>query len=644
LKWRNLLIIPMLVLLLIGIGRIYAETNPTAVSLSFQGIAINTRGNLLVKDQIKYLNLAFLTKQLRVNAVWKPGAVMIRIKSGPNIYDLQKDQLSYQIEDKVKQLTAAPFEQAGQLWIPVEFLAELGVSVLQNDGQSLALDWTDNYLLAVESLTYQGRPALELVGSKPFQINSFLLRDPERLVIDLTGFKAHPGLNTAAVSNQVVQKIRFSQFQTDTFRLVCDLTQKCGYQIITDSQNANRVILAFNYLVQAVNFNRDDDAERVKIKTDYPADYTVIKLTKPDRVVIDFAHATLADTALPIECNGSCFKRIRVSQYNPQTVRVVMDLAGTNRLYQVLPSRYDPGIIEARTVQTVKTIDCFELTPQITKLVINGTGELAAMIRKLKHPAKLQIDLNFFKFASKLKAPLVNQISQIKGVELITVSPTVARIEAKLNYLAGYEVKQSEDYQQLVLTFIKSPVIGRTLVLDPGHGGVDMGATGKQGTREKNINFEVTLRLKELLDEAGAKVVLTRNDDYFIGLYERNFVANQLCTDLFISIHTNFHPNPNVHGIEVYYYKGLTDAALLAQKVERELVKQTGLISLGVKNNDFVVIRETLMPSILVELGYLSNGPEETIINTAKFKAQAALGVYQGIMAYYNAKQVTPGQ
>jgi N-acetylmuramoyl-L-alanine amidase len=227
---------------------------------------------------------------------------------------------------------------------------------------------------------------------------------------------------------------------------------------------------------------------------------------------------------------------------------------------------------------------------------------------------------------------------------LITVSPKVVRIEAELKYLAGYEVNYSNDYQKLILTFIKSPLIKRTLVIDAGHGGVDMGATGNQGTHEKDINFEVTLRLKELLDEAGANVVLTRNGDYFISLYERDFIANQLKADLFVSIHTNFHPNPNVHGLEVFCYKGMADSALLAEKVAAETIKQTGLISLGVKNNDFVVIREALMPSILVELGFLSHASEETLINTAKFKEQAALGIYNGIIAYYNAKQVAQQQ
>jgi N-acetylmuramoyl-L-alanine amidase len=186
----------------------------------------------------------------------------------------------------------------------------------------------------------------------------------------------------------------------------------------------------------------------------------------------------------------------------------------------------------------------------------------------------------------------------------------------------------------LTLHFKRSPIAGKTIVLDAGHGGVDMGACGRQGVREKDINLEVTVRLKELLEEAGAKVVLTRIDDSFISLYERPFFANYLFCNLFISIHTNFHSNFNINGIEVYYHSGRNDAKKLAEKVLKGLVAKTKLNSRGVKANDFCVTRETQMPSILVELGYLSNFQEESLLKTADFRIKAAEGIFEGIMEF----------
>jgi N-acetylmuramoyl-L-alanine amidase len=639
LKVWKLFIFILLILLAGGVSRSQAA-NSTALNLSFQGTAIKSEGNLLIKDQVKYLSLAFVTKQLPITAVWQPDTGAIRLETGLNIYELHEDQQNYMAVNVEKKLTAAPFEQAGQLWFPVTFLSmEFGIVVRNDDDQSLDLEWAENYLIAVEPSTYQGRPAVALVGTKPLQINSFVLQEPERLVLDLNGFKAYPGLDTAGLSHPLLQKVRVGQFQADTLRLVCDLKQRCGYQIIADPQNANRILVVFNYLVQTINFFKRDGAERVHIKTDYPAVYKVIQLSKPLRAVIDLTGATLADPRPVVAGKGKCIKGVRISQYDPQTVRIVLDLANTNWPYQVRSLRKDPTILEVRTVQKVQSIECYEATPELTKLVITGSGELAETVRKLKHPSRLQIDLDFFQFTAQLSKPGIHKLSRIKGLRLQALNPTTVRIEAELNYLAGYEVKLSEDYQQLEVSLLKSPLVGTTLVLDPGHGGEDGGATGIQGTREKDINFDVALRLKELLDEAGTNVILTRNGDYYISLYERSFIANQLPGDIFVSIHANFHPNPNVHGIEVYSYKGMADSALLAKLVEAKLVKQTQMNSLGIKNNDFVVIREPLMPSILVELGYLSYGPEETLLQTTAFKDQAALGIYRGIIAYYHTKQ-----
>jgi N-acetylmuramoyl-L-alanine amidase len=496
---------------------------------------------------------------------------------------------------------------------------------------------SDDYLLAVDNITFQGRPALALVATKPLEAKSFLLQAPERLVIDLTGFKAHPALKIASPNHQAVSQIRFSQFQTDTLRVVFDLNYKCGYQLIADPQNENRLILAFNYLVQSISLQGRDGVEQAQIKTDEQPAYTVKKLTNPPRAVLDFHGATLDATVSGLTGNGKCFKRVRVSQFDPHTVRVVLDLATPDSLYQVAPSRQDPRTLIARTVQVVQRLEWVEVSPQIGKLVISGSGEIVEVVRKLRKPAKLQIDLDFYRFAPGLETPAVSDIEAIKGIKLIPRGPTTARLEIELNCIAGYETKLTTDYHQLTITLINSPVVGKILALDAGHGGVDHGATGNQGTREKDINLEVTLRLQELLTEAGAKVFLTRHNDYFISLYERSFMANQFHADLFVSVHSNYHPNPDIRGIEVYYYNGLTASARLAQAVERELIKCTGLTSLGIKNSDFVVIRETLPPSILVELGFLSNVQEETLINTAEFKDHAALGIFQGIIAYYQS-------
>jgi len=147
--------------------------------------------------------------------------------------------------------------------------------------------------------------------------------------------------------------------------------------------------------------------------------------------------------------------------------------------------------------------------------------------------------------------------------------------------------------------------------------------------------LEVGLMLKDLLEEAGARVIMTRTDDSFVSLYERSYLANYLLADLFISIHANSNDDSSMQGIEVYHLDGHDEAKSLAQSVMGGLVESTGLNNGGVKQNDFVVIRETQMPSILVELGYLSNYQEESVIDTNEFRQKAAAGLLKGIVSYY---------
>ena len=219
------------------------------------------------------------------------------------------------------------------------------------------------------------------------------------------------------------------------------------------------------------------------------------------------------------------------------------------------------------------------------------------------------------------------------------MSTTEVRIDLDLNRWTGYDTQLSSDRRKLTINFKKSPLIGKTIIIDPGHGGVDSGACGRQGIREKDVNLEVAMHLKDDLENAGASVVMTRIDDSFIGLYERPFLANFLYADLFVSVHTNTHPDSSVNGIEVWYRQNRSESQTLAKDVLEQIIQTTGFKSLGIKSHrvddDFVVVREPQMPSILVEVGFLSNFQEESVITTPEFRQKAAAGIFQGVMNYF---------
>lgn len=180
---------------------------------------------------------------------------------------------------------------------------------------------------------------------------------------------------------------------------------------------------------------------------------------------------------------------------------------------------------------------------------------------------------------------------------------------------------------------------GKVIVLDPGHGGRDPGAVGARGLREKDVVLDVSLRVAESLRAHGAEVILTRSSDTFIGLSRRVSIAEAARADIYVSIHANAHPNRQIGGTETYYFRNKANANAsftLANHLQRELVSTLGLRDIGVKHGSFLVIRQTSMPSALVELGFLSNAREEERMRTDDFRRHSADAVVRGLLAYFS--------
>ena len=179
-----------------------------------------------------------------------------------------------------------------------------------------------------------------------------------------------------------------------------------------------------------------------------------------------------------------------------------------------------------------------------------------------------------------------------------------------------------------------------TIVIDPGHGGQDRGATGINGLLEKEVNLEVSLQVAEQLRARGFNVIMTRNSDVEINLEERVQIAERANADLFISIHANAHPNPAITGTEAFYASGKSSSVqsyYMATLLQQEVSRALHLPSLGTKTARFIVIRETTMPAALLELAFLSNAVDEALLRTPQAQQKAADAIVRAILTYYNA-------
>ncbi|MDD3050709.1 MAG: N-acetylmuramoyl-L-alanine amidase [Candidatus Cloacimonetes bacterium] len=221
----------------------------------------------------------------------------------------------------------------------------------------------------------------------------------------------------------------------------------------------------------------------------------------------------------------------------------------------------------------------------------------------------------------------------------------------------------------------------RRVYLDPGHGGKDPGAIGYSGTYEKNIVMNITREVKKLLEQEGLEVILSRDTDEFVSLKDRTEKGNQAKSQIFVSIHCNASKSKTAQGAEVYFlstattsearivealensvvekYEGgaqalkkyddldyilmdlaqsehLEESSDLAMKIQANIVATTKAYNRGVKQAGFYVLRGAYMPSVLVEVGFISNREEEKKLIKTDYQKKIAQAIFNGIVSFKN--------
>lgn len=193
------------------------------------------------------------------------------------------------------------------------------------------------------------------------------------------------------------------------------------------------------------------------------------------------------------------------------------------------------------------------------------------------------------------------------------------------------------------------PLSGKVIVIDPGHGGVDGGAIGKDKTSEKEITLTVAKKTRDYLQQAGALVYLTREEDEDLASkHTKGFSArksedirNRLSfihekeADLFITIHLNALPSSRWRGAQTFYSTHIDDNEHLAKMIQGELVRNlenTNRKALSIQN--IYLLKYAEVPGALVELGFLSNDEERELLKQDKYQQKLSASIYQGILKY----------
>ncbi|MGY0694281.1 N-acetylmuramoyl-L-alanine amidase [Virgibacillus sp. FSP13] len=218
-----------------------------------------------------------------------------------------------------------------------------------------------------------------------------------------------------------------------------------------------------------------------------------------------------------------------------------------------------------------------------------------------------------------------------KGTTFDVLADTMEWYKISNDEITGFVYKQLVDRQQAATS---KGIENKTIVVDAGHGGNDVGAIGASGVFEKNLTYKTALTLQQELTALGANVILTRQKDQYISLASRTSLTNVTDADAFVSIHYNSVPQiPEATGIGTYYYQDYNQS--LANNIQTELIKETNANDRGTAFGDYQVIRQNLKPAVLIELGFISNQNKEQLLLTDAYQKLLVNGIISGLTKYF---------
>ncbi|MGB2926212.1 MAG: N-acetylmuramoyl-L-alanine amidase [Limnothrix sp.] len=348
---------------------------------------------------------------------------------------------------------------------------------------------------------------------------------------------------------------------------------------------------------------------------------------------------------------------------------VLIPSGGTSNLEarDVSPSQVPDRVIEtSSTSQTsqLTTIQSVDLVSNDTQLIVRGDDRLEVSGGWNRSAGLYQIRIDNAKLAQPVAGPQFNSASPVSRISMRqeTNTTVLIQIEPALGVQVGQLQQPSDRLISLALNRLSTSNSGNNnpvfvppaqsatppsvsnptynpprsnvlVMIDPGHGGKDPGAVGIGGLQEKRVILPISQEVAQILQQNGVGVRMTRDTDYFVSLAGRTELANRAGADLFVSIHANAISlsRPEVNGLEVYYYQS---GKTLAQTIHRNILGNIRMRDRGVRTARFYVLRQTSMPSVLVEVGFVTGREDAPNLSDPAHRSRMAQAIANGILEY----------
>lgn len=399
--------------------------------------------------------------------------------------------------------------------------------------------------------------------------------------------------------------------------------------------------------ITGVRVSSSQDKTRIVVDAKAPVTYRTMVLKDPGRVVVDIKGAWLSpQVKRELSVSSSFVSRARVAQFDPRTVRVVVETTVGKDNYKIFPLTGGP--VPGRVVLDFGRVGPDSAGATIALPDVKAPTKPAAPQTKPTKPTKPQTPQT--KPQAPQTKPAETKPAETKPVE---TKPEKQQTPQDAEQAAQETAADTPGEQPATESSTDAGIAaitglaGHSITIDAGHGGNDSGAIGPTGVTEKSVTLRVALALQKILTSEGATVYMTRTTDTEVSpkgaaasdieeLQARCDVANRHKSDIFISIHMDSFTNGAAKGTTGYYYAlGSKKSRDLADKVRAGVIDQIGTPSRGTQSCNFYVVKHTDMPATLVEVAFISNPTEEKLMNSEDGVQKAAQGIADGIADFF---------
>ena len=508
-----------------------------------------------------------------------------------------------------------------------------------------------SYDITTENIVISGQDVLAPITSPAAHVLGYSLKEQNNTVTITNNDNAKEvmilTINSRDVSiNGKKETLSTAPIKKDN-ELLLPLAALAGFMKMEFVQDKKKEVYQLLPTVNA-SYSSYNAKDIIIITSSLPIEYKFGVLTGHHRVYVDIYGSYIKKSSTtPIK--GHSIYALRTNQFtdSPPVTRIVADLKeACEPTFRFEDNKRKLIITLEPKIKTSITSISFDADNELntTTLKIESNKTLTPNITldkgKLLLPLPKILTANELENVKKLSAKHIKKIDVIGNNTLeMTLDTDVIHtvISESTTFLLRFEkidpnAVVTAQTRRPMPTKIKDAIV----VIDAGHGGGDSGAVGQNKTYEKNINLDVALRTEKLLKAKGITVLMTRTTDKALVLGDRPKLGNGNSADLFVSIHCNSCPTVNTaNGTETYYY---TDMSIdFAKIMHQNLVATTQRNDRKYRKENYLVIRESIMPSVLVELAYINHSEEEKLLNDADFRQKAAQGICNGIVAYLKA-------